>query len=99
MQHELGAQQLTDQELYQIQVRDLDLEEWQKQNPGLTMEEMQYQLGHLLRRDEMRADWLMASNPLIGMMPQAAQGHLEGAVDEAKKQQNLAQGAEMPPGA
>jgi hypothetical protein len=28
MQHELGAQQLTDQELYQIQVRDLDLEEW-----------------------------------------------------------------------
>jgi len=56
----------------------------------LTMEEMQYQLGHLLRRDEMRADWLMASNPLIGMMPQAAQGHLEGAVDEAKKQQNLA---------
>lgn len=51
------------------------------------MEELQY----LLRRDEMRAaDWeLMASNPLIGMMPQAAQGHLEGAVDEAKKQQNL----------
>lgn len=46
------------------------------------------------------ADWeLMASNPLIGVMPQGAQGQLEGAVDEAKKQQNLAQGAEIPPGA